>query len=170
MLFRSWDGRTLQAFGSEHGLAEDVRIAVEPEPGVIWAGTQRGLFESRGGGPFRRVFSLSVTAGYINGIFRAPNGSWWAATEQSGIFILEGGSWRPHLRLNAVLPDVNVRHLAWRSNGDLWIATAGGLATYSGGTLDRLDLPEPPPAIASSNVLFERGGEMWVGEIGRAHV
>jgi hypothetical protein len=158
-----WDGRRLEVFGREHGLVESVSYAVEPEPGTIWAGTRRGLFESSGGGPFRRVFSLSVNAGNVNGIFRAPDGRWWAATEQAGIFVQDAAGWRPYLQINSVLPDVNVRHIAWRRNGDIWVATARGLAAYRAGSLQRLGLPEPPPAIAMPYVLLEREDAMWVG-------
>lgn len=157
-----WNGRTLETLGAEHGLNEDVRFAVEPEPGVIWAGTRRGLFESRSGGLFRRVFSLSVSAGYINGIFRSPDGNWWAATEEAGIFVLDAGGWRAHLRLNSVLPDVNVRHIVWRDD-ELWVATARGLAAYNTTTLVRLDVPVAPAAVASPNVLLPRPGALWAG-------
>ncbi|MGE3403653.1 MAG: hypothetical protein AB7K63_13740 [Vicinamibacterales bacterium] len=159
-----WDGGRLTSFGTREGLAEEVRSTVEPEPGVIWAGTRRGLFESRDGGPFRRVFSLSVNAGAINAIVRAPDGQWWAATEQAGLFVrIASGEWRPHLQLNGLLPDVNVRHLAWRRTGELWVATPRGLAAYRAGSLERLSLPEPPPAIASPFVILEAADRVWVG-------
>lgn len=144
-----WNGMTLETFGAEHGLNETVRFAVEPEAGVIWAGTRRGLFESRAGGTFRRIFSLSVNGGFVNGIFKAPNGTWWAATEEAGIFIQDPSGWRPHLRMNAVLPDVNVRQVAWRTSGEVWVATGRGVAAYRGASLERITLPEPPPAIAN---------------------
>ena len=159
-----WDGSRLDSFDAGDGLVEEVRSAIEPAPGVIWAGTRRGLFESRNGGPFRRVFSLSVTAGAVTGIRRAPDGQWWAGTEQAGLFVQVGpGEWRPHLQLNGRLPDVHVRHFAWRGTGDLWIATPRGLAAYRAGSLERLAIPEPPSVVASPLVLLDDGDRFWVG-------
>jgi hypothetical protein len=73
------------------------------------------------------------------------------------------GEWRPHLQLNGLLPDVHVRHFAWRRNGDLWVATPRGLAAYRAGSLERLAIPEPPPAIASPFVILEDGDRLWIG-------
>jgi hypothetical protein len=65
-----WDGSRMHSYGRDQGLTEDVRYPIEPEPGVIWAGSRFGLFESRNGGRFRQVLSLE-TPGFVSHIERS---------------------------------------------------------------------------------------------------
>jgi len=160
-----WDGRAMAAYGKEEGLTEDVRFAIEPEPGVIWAGTRFGLFEGRAG-KFTRT--LRLPTGFVSGIFHAPDGQWWAATTADGVYVREGGAWLPHTELNTQLAkfSANIRDILWRSNGDLWIASGRDLIMFhrnisEGGTLVPL-----PPAVTQPTALLERGNEMWVGGVG----
>ena len=160
-----WDGRSMAAYGREHGLTEDVRFAVEPEPGVIWTGTRFGLFEGRGG-KFTRT--LRVSTGFVTGIFRAPDGRWWATTTGDGVFVRNGSAWEPYAELNAELAKFspNIRDVLWRTNGDVWIASGRDLISFphditQGGT--RMALPA---AITQPTALIERGSEVWVGGVG----
>ncbi|MGE3275963.1 MAG: two-component regulator propeller domain-containing protein [Vicinamibacterales bacterium] len=159
-----WDGRELRTYGRDEGITEDVRFAIEPTPGVIWAGARFGLFESRGGGPFRRI--LRLPSGFVNALFRAPDGAWWAATSTEGVLVQDGNGWRPH-PLNAQLTDPNVRDVVWRPNGEIWLATGRGVTRLAAGGSGPLpvDLPEGAPSFAYA--LLERAnGEMWVGGAG----
>jgi len=105
-----WDGQTMAAYGREQGITEDVRFAMEPEPGVIWAGTRFGIFEGRAG---KFTQTLRLPSGFVSGIFRAPTGQWWAATTADGVFVRNGTTWEPNVEPNpqpAPFPS-NLRHL-----------------------------------------------------------
>lgn len=160
-----FDGKTLTAYGREQGITEDVRFAVEPEPGVIWAGTRFGIFEGRGG-KFTRTLNLST--GFVSGIFRAPDGHWWAASTADGIFVRNGNTWEPHVALNVQLAKFssNIRDILWRPNGDVWIASGRDLISFhrdvtEGGTIIQL-----PASVSQPTALLARGNDVWVGGVG----
>jgi ligand-binding sensor domain-containing protein len=160
-----YDGRTLATYGRESGISEDVRFAVEAEPGVLYVGTRRGIFEGRGG---RFTRALTLDGGFVSGIFKAPDGRWFAATTADGIFVRDGGAWRPHAALNtAIAPYMsNIRDLTWRSNGELWIASARDLMVFRQGETGPMSLVPLPPSLSQPNALLERDRHMWVGGVG----
>ncbi len=160
-----WDGHTMAAYGREQGITEDVRFAVEPEPGVIWAGTRFGIFEGRAG-TFTRT--LKLPTGFVSGIFRAPDGRWWATTTADGVFVRNGGTWEPYRELNAQLEKFssNIRDILWRKNGEMWVASGRDLVVFrpnisQGGVVMTL-----PPAVTQPTAMLERGNEVWVGGVG----
>jgi ligand-binding sensor domain-containing protein len=160
-----WDGRTMAAYGREQGITEDVRFAVEPEPGVIWVGARFGIFEGRGG-TFTRT--LRVPTGFVSGIFRAPDGRWWATTTADGVFVRNGATWEPYTDLNTGLAkfSTNIRDILWRENGDVWIASGRDLIVFppdvrQGGTVMTL-----PASVSQPTAMLERGNDVWVGGVG----
>lgn len=160
-----WDGRAMAAYGREQGITEDVRFAIEPEPGLIWVGARFGLFEGRNG-KFTRT--LTIPSGFVTGIFRAPDGHWWASTTADGIFVRNGTTWEPHRELNAQLAKFasNIRDVLWRTNGDLWIASGRDLIVFRGGVASGGAVMMLPPAITQPTALLEHGNEVWVGGVG----
>ncbi len=61
-----WDGKTMAAYGREQGITEDVRFAIEPEPGVIWAAARFAIFAAMKCGWARPValrFSTAARGG-----------------------------------------------------------------------------------------------------------
>ena len=159
-----WDGKTMAAYGREQGITEDVRFAIEPEPGVIWVAARFAIFEGRNG-HFTRTLTLPS---FVTGFFRTPEGEWWATTTADGIYVRKNGAWEPHQALNAQLSKFspNIRDLLWRANGDLWVATSRDLVVFhgdlqSGGA--RLTLPA---GITQPNALLARGPDVWVGASG----
>jgi ligand-binding sensor domain-containing protein len=161
-----WDGERMRAFGRAEGISEDVRFAIEPTPGVFWAGGRQAIFESTDRRTFRRIHTMPV--GFVNAFMQAPTGEWWAATSNAGILRRElatRGPWLPHEAVNARLEDLNVRDLAWRANGDVWIATAQGVTVLNAAHEEQpLDLPTD---LTAGFAMFEaRDGQMWVGGVG----
>jgi ligand-binding sensor domain-containing protein len=160
-----WDGTTLTAYGRSQGITEDVRFAIEPEPGVIWVGARNGIFEGRGG-QFTRTLKLG--SGFVSGFFKSPAGEWWAATTADGVFVRRGTEWQKYAELNAQLAKFtpNIRDLLWRSNGELWVASGRDLITFPRG-------PEAPgvplvlpDGLSSPNALVEHDGAVWIGAVG----
>jgi len=160
-----WDGKRMRAFGRADGLAEDVRYPVEPEPGVIWVGSRFGLFESRGGGPFRKLPELE-TRGFVSQIGRAPDGTWYAATTREGLYRREAGLWRPAAKENSLLANLSVNALTW-IGGEMWVGTIAGVTVIRGASSRQLEpgaangIPDEVTAI-----LEAAPGEVWIGGTG----
>jgi signal transduction histidine kinase len=160
-----WDGRRMFEYGAREGLTEDVRYAVEPERGTIWAATRLGIFESRAAGRFRKV--LDIPSGFATGLFRSPAGVWHATTTNHGIFRLGAEGWRAAAELNAPLPDLQARQLLWTATGELWIATMRGVVVFRDGEAWVLPPDRATGLPLASNCLLEpRPGEVWVGGYG----
>src|SRR5262249_36276539 len=102
-----WDGREMRQLGRAQGLFEDVRFALEPEPGVVWVAARFGIFESRGGAPFRKT--LNLPTGFVYAFLRGADGRFYAPTSSFGVFVHQDGEWRPAESWNSRLPSANVR-------------------------------------------------------------
>jgi ligand-binding sensor domain-containing protein len=159
-----WNGRAMQVFGRAEGLTEDVRVAVEPAPGEIWAATRAGIFELRGG-RFVRTLQTSM---FVSGFFRSPSGEWYATTTADGIFVQRGGAWVAADALNTRLKSFtpSVRELLWRANGQLWVATSRQLLSMSADGTEPAVPVTLPDTLGSVNTMLERNGEVWVGGVG----
>ncbi|MEW6365528.1 MAG: two-component regulator propeller domain-containing protein [Acidobacteriota bacterium] len=160
-----WDGHRVAQYGREAGLTEDVRCAVEVRPGHIVVGGRYGIFEARDGSRFHQT--LRLDSGLVTGIFRSPNGAWYAASSRDGIYVLWGSAWEPASDLNSRLQDQNVRGMTWRRNGELWIATVRGLAVIRGDSSQWLTSQAIPQLPELCNCVLEVGEEeVWVGGTG----
>ena len=157
---------TPRLYGAAEGLTEDVRAFVEPEPGTYYAGTRFGVFESHGGGPFRQT--LKVPGGFVMGLFKSPDGRWYAATSTAGVFVRDANGWRSDDGINAHLDNKHVRSMLWRRNGDLWIATLRGISIFRGGSfVGNLTSKSEPSIPDSVNALLEiSDDEIWAGGTG----
>jgi signal transduction histidine kinase/CheY-like chemotaxis protein/ligand-binding sensor domain-containing protein len=148
------------------GLTEDVRMVVEPEPGLLLAGTRFGIFESRNGERFHQVLKLS--SGFVMGFFKSPDGHWYAGTTVQGILMRSGENWIPVDAWNASLDNKHVRDMKWLRNGELWVATLRGITIFRDGAAPRkLTSPSEPAIPESVNaVLSVSDDEIWAGGTG----
>lgn len=152
----------VQRYGREQGITEDVRAFVEAEPGLLIAGTRFGIFESQGGQPFRQT--LKLDRGFVMGLYRSPEGRWYAGSATDGVFVRERGTWIPDTAINAGLDNKHVRGMLWRGNGELWVATLRGVSIFRGAQVTRLNDAAIPESV---NALLELpNDEMWVGGTG----
>jgi signal transduction histidine kinase/ligand-binding sensor domain-containing protein len=155
-----WDGRALRTFGAREGLDADVRALVFPAPGVMWAGTRRGIYEQEGG-RFRRALDIP---GFVSGFAQDGAGRWHAFTEGHGIY-RRGSSWVLATELEELAPRAGVRALLWTASGETWIATGSELVTRRPGAAverHRLGLEHGLPDTVSA--LLEAGpDETWAG-------
>ena len=153
-------------FNANDGLTEHVRSLVEPEPGLLIAGTRFGIFESQNGQPFRQV--LKMDGGFVMGLFRSPAGVWYAATATAGVYVRENGAWRADESINVNLENPHVRSMMWRGNGELWVATLRGISVFRDGAfVDRLTSRNQAAIPESVNALLELpGDEVWAGGTG----
>jgi signal transduction histidine kinase/CheY-like chemotaxis protein/ligand-binding sensor domain-containing protein len=153
-------------YGLAEGLTEDIRSLVEVEPGTLIGGTRFGIFESRGGAPFHQV--LKLPSGFVMGLFKSPDGRWFAATTLQGVLERNGSEWRAVDALNANLDDLHVRGMTWMRNGELWIATLRGVTVFRDGVaVERLNSLREKTIPASVNAVLQvSDDEVWVGGTG----
>ncbi len=163
--FWRWEDGHLTQCGTSSGLVATVRCAVEPSPGTTWAGTRGGIFESENNGPFRQT--LSLPSGLVNNICRSPGGTWYALTTNNGILARTPGGWLPAEELNRKIPDLNVKSMLWRSNGETWIGTLGGVTVVRGAGATTYSVRDNPAIPTPVQCLLEVGSdEVWVGGTG----
>src|SRR5581483_1429504 len=117
-------------YDAADGLTNDVRHVVEPEPGFFIAGTRFGIYEAKPGEKFRQV--LTLPSGFVMGLFRSPDGRWFAGSSTQGVFVRDDNGWHAVDAINRQLPDLHVRDMKWNAKGELWIATLRGIAICRG--------------------------------------
>jgi signal transduction histidine kinase/CheY-like chemotaxis protein/ligand-binding sensor domain-containing protein len=152
----------VQRYGRDQGITEDVRAFVEAEPGLLIAGTRFGIFQSQGGQPFRQT--LKLERGFVMGLFKSPDGRWYAGSSTDGVFVRENGQWKPDAAINAGIDNKHVRGMVWRRNGELWVATLRGVSVFRGAQVTRLNDAAIPESVNA--VLEISDNEMWVGGTG----
>jgi signal transduction histidine kinase/CheY-like chemotaxis protein/ligand-binding sensor domain-containing protein len=156
----------IRRYSIADGITEDVRAVVEPEPGTLIAGTRFGIFESKAKQPFHQV--LKLPSGFVMGLFKSPDGRWYAATSTMGVFVRDGEAWRPDDAINANLDNKHVRDMMWRRNGDLWVSTLRGISIFRnaiavGHLSSRTERAIPESVNATLEVSDD---EMWVAGTG----
>ena len=154
------DDGTSRLYGAKDGLTEDVRSAVEPEPGMFIAGTRFGIFEAQPGKPFRQVVKLP--SGFVMGLFESPAGQWYAGSSTMGVLVRENGAWHADDAINRALDDMHVRDMKWRGN-ELWVATLRGITIFRGNRAERLTSPAIPESVNA--ILFDHD-DVWAGGTG----
>lgn len=160
-----WDGGHLTQYGASQGLPGPIRCAAEPAKGVIWAAGRGGIFESRLGGPFQSVFNMPL--GVVNGLCSGPDHAWYALTTTNGILENSKDGWTPVATFNNRLPDLNVKSMIWRANGDIWVGTMRGLTLFRDGTATTQSKVENDCIPTPVHCMLEIGpDELWVGGTG----
>jgi ligand-binding sensor domain-containing protein len=118
------------------GLAQSsVYCIAQDDIGFTWMGTQDGLCRYDGIGfkiyredPFD---SLSISSNFITALHADARGWMWAGTQHSGVnLFVPGSSQFRHLKMENTpnFPSNNIYRIASDTHGNIWIATANGLA------------------------------------------
>lgn len=167
----AWNGSEFRVYGSSQGLTEDVRIGYEPRPGLLWAGTRTGLFESRDGGRFRQVLrtpvGLDTPGNFVTAIARGPEDIYCLGTSNAGIYRLVDGAWQPADDWNRALPDLDVITLFQSREGELWAGTLRGIAVLGKAAprvLTAAGIPGFPKSVSA--IAQKPDGSMLVGGSG----
>jgi signal transduction histidine kinase/CheY-like chemotaxis protein/ligand-binding sensor domain-containing protein len=160
------DANGAHLYAPADGLVEDVRAAVEPQPGTIYAGTRFGIFESHDGRRFTQT--LKLAGGFVMGFFRSPDGRWYAGSSANGVFVRDANGWQPVAAINSALEGLHVRDMKWRRNGELWVATLRGITIFRDGVDARhMSIRNIPALPESVNAVLEvSDDEIWAGGMG----
>jgi|CXWL01.1.fsa_nt_gi signal transduction histidine kinase/CheY-like chemotaxis protein/ligand-binding sensor domain-containing protein len=160
------DGEPPRIWAAAEGITEHARQAVEPEPGTLWVAARFGILEGRGSATLR--YTLRLRAGFATGLFKSPQGEWYAATSTEGVFSREGNAWVPVPTINQDLDDQHVRGMIWTSTGEMWVETLRGVSIFRDERIvekiSQAKVAEFPQPV---NAVVEAGnGDMWVGGSG----
>jgi signal transduction histidine kinase/ligand-binding sensor domain-containing protein len=126
------------------------------EEGVLWVGTNRGLYRFENG-----VFSPVIPGAYITRIEKAGNGHLWIATSE-GPVEWDGSKAVSHPELAARLGVIatDIFHVLEDSKGVTWFCTEDGVARLVGGTLEKLE-PYGPRGHATFAIYEDPRGRIW---------
>jgi len=126
------------------------------EKGVLWVGTNRGLYRFENG-----VFSPVIPGAYITRIEKAGNEHLWIVTP-GGPVEWDGSKAVSHpelaARLGVKAPDIF--DVLEDSKGVTWFCTKDGMARLVGGTLEKLK-PYGPRGHATFAVYEDPRGRIW---------
>jgi signal transduction histidine kinase/ligand-binding sensor domain-containing protein len=149
-------GGTATSYGAQQGFrALSVRALYQGADGVIWAGTDRGLYRLQGG---RFEFVAEVGAQWITTFVSDGGTGFWVAGMR--LVHYEHGRFA-----NVPLPPLKlpIRALAQAADGTLWIGSFGSLLRRSpdGHMQPRADIRSDVRALVA-----DQTGELWIGTIG----
>ncbi|RFT15729.1 MAG: GGDEF domain protein [Candidatus Saccharicenans subterraneus] len=160
-----WDTRGMRHYSEKDGLRDDVRFAIEPRPGVIWAACRFGIYEKIGSGKFHKTFHLP--RGLVTSFLRTPSGTWLAGTSTAGLLRLNHrGQWEYADEMNGELVDHQIRAMALCGE-NIWVGTMTGITIFRPGGAEKIVLRNFSDLPQTINAIFQmKNGEVWVGGVG----
>jgi PAS domain S-box-containing protein len=161
-----FDGQSFVAFASnELGLKQYsfVRDLVESQDGALWIGAVGGVARYQRGAFAFFDEQQGLEHPFVYAMAEGPAGSLWIGTGGSGVWRLDDGAFLRQADYNAhpELPS-KVNDLEVDAQGNLWVATEGGLCLMA----------SPPrcykvadglPSDVVNVVVHSRSGQLWAG-------
>jgi PAS domain S-box-containing protein len=127
----------------------------------LWLGFDQGLMVRERDG-WRRVGADNPYMTHIQSFAQATEGGpVFAASKRSGLFMIEGGSFRRY-GTNDGLPSEAINALYLGSAGDLWIATERGLARWRNGTIGAVRPENDLDVEGLGQMLEDDQGRLWM--------
>ena len=125
------------SLGENPGEQLDITTTVEASPGVLWIGSEQGLFRRFGDGKVERFATKDgLPHPHVRDILRDPNGTVWVATGlglcrlvsnvRAGESIVE----RLYTKKDGLLNE-GIFSLFQTSSGSLWMSTMMGISEFS---------------------------------------
>ena len=156
---------TFRRFAASEGLTNGfVRVIYEDHGGILWIGTDRGLFRFYGGKLTRVDNQAGIPSMSVHAMHEDNKGSLWVGG--SGLVVLSDGVAGVY-RSSRSLADNSVRDIAESHDGTIWVATISGLHRVQSGN---------PGDVFSSNTVIHhntsllyrtKDGDLWAGTYGQ---
>jgi ligand-binding sensor domain-containing protein len=128
--------------------------------GSFWvAGT--GLSHLVNGIAEPKVFP-ELHGAHVRNVFRACDGALWIGTDGRGLFRLAAGS-ATHYTMADGLVNNFIRGMLETRNGDLWIATDGGVSRFSRGSFTSYTVKDGLVYFSVRSLFEDRSGGIWFG-------
>jgi signal transduction histidine kinase/ligand-binding sensor domain-containing protein len=137
-----------------------VRCVFEDREGDLWVGTKSGLHRFRDD-----LFTVFGSAEGFPGddpvaVHQDRTGSIWVGYHGSGLAVLENGRIRVYTSREGLASD-SINAIREARNGDLLIATRGGLSRMHAGRFYNYILPDAGGAAPMLDVLEDGDGSIW---------
>jgi signal transduction histidine kinase len=153
------------------GAPQGVRVLVQGQDGLLWIGTEGGLFNFDGN-VFRafnpRGGEPNLSAGPVNALHVARDGALWAGTVQGVGRILDGRV-TLHKEVGGK-PVGSVLFLTEAADGTVWASHRGGLFRFA---VDGSDHQEPAPLPVETNpvggIFIDSSNTLWIGQSGKLY-
>jgi ligand-binding sensor domain-containing protein/signal transduction histidine kinase len=158
-------GGALRSYGAAQGLTNEfVRAVFETRAGVLWVGTDDGLFRLDSGRLHRIDGIGAIPKLAVHAIREDRDGNLWVGG--STVLMLRGSDCREY-RLEGYGSASRVKSIVETQDGTVWAGNVSGLqrlprAARESGRFERI------PAITSTvrSLLEDRSGTLWIGTIG----
>ncbi len=146
---------------TQQGLADaTVYSILQTQDGYLWLGTQGGLvrFDGVRFTPVETIYPSAPTNIWVRDLAQDSKGALWIATNESGVYRLENGSFS-HYSQKDGLPSDSVIFVITGRNGDIWAGTTSGVARIADGKIQAYQ-------VATSfvrNGFLAPDGSLWIG-------
>ncbi len=164
-LLRYRDG-LFRAFGSKEGLTNDfINTVLEDRRGIIWAGTQRGLFKFDGD-RFQRVdVGLHLSNISFTSLWESADGV--LAVGPAGLFSIAAGTMHRYGSPDSGTALGEVYRVRQTTNGALWLATNRGLKVITSSTKGaNVSSVKGHTKILIDAITEDHAGNVWLGSHG----
>src|SRR3989442_2218461 len=160
-------GRTLtqldhKAWTIRAGAPPNVVALAQSADGVLWIGTQSGLYRLDGVRfeEFEPPAGQSLPSQFITALLAVPDGSMWIGYLSSGVSIIAADR-LVTFGQNEGLPPGSITAFARDSGGAIWAATTTGLARFDGTRWRTLGTESGYPGGMTADLLVDRRGRVW---------
>ncbi|MBI5283267.1 MAG: response regulator [Candidatus Solibacter usitatus] len=127
------DGKA-RVYNTSHGMASNtVRAMARAAGGGVWVGTDLGLYKISGGVVAPVPASLGLNGKMVVAVHQDASGELWVGADKTGLVRIRDGESKT-LTVADGLCSITVRSIRRDRDGNLWVATSGGLnrITYRG--------------------------------------
>ena len=156
--------RVVQLLGTASGLPfAAVQSACEDGEGKLWVAGQNGVLARQSNGAWSLVSSNSGwSGGGVACVAAEADGGVLIGTRDKGVFRHRNGAFAP-LAQNSQLPNLLIRSLYVRTNGDLWIGINSGVARVRSRDGSLKHFPLPAGASDVRSLIEDANGDVWMG-------
>jgi len=150
---------------TQQGLAESsIYSVIQTRDGYLWLGTQAGLvrFDGVRFTPVETVYPSAPTNIWIRDLAEDQNGTLWIGTNESGVYRLENGSFAHYTQKDG-LPSDSISAVIVGRNGDIWVATANGIARFNGTKIQAYRTDDGLGSNFVRNAFLANDGTLWAG-------
>ncbi len=151
-----------KAWTIRDGAPPNVVALAQSADGVLWIGTQSGLYRFDGVRfeEFEPPAGQSLPSPFITALLAVPDGSMWIGYVRSGASII-GADSLVKFGQNEGLPAGSITAFARDSGGAIWAATTTGLARLDGTRWRTLGAESGYPGGMTTDLLVDRRGTLW---------
>ena len=167
----AWKARRLPLASPQNPLSEAVyALCLDPD-GVLWIGTDAGLFRASPGGAVDHICAADGSPHAVRSLLRERQGSLWVGSHAEGIFEIRRGAGKAEgtvrlafSRRNGLAGD-HITSLLETSDGSIWAGSFPGLAEISPdrASVRSYTTAEGLSGIGVWSLAEDRNGNLWLG-------